>query len=109
MTFRTETNLTPGRPAAAILLGLFVADVIPAYGQLEPRPLVRNEIGVGTLEEEISAHWESIENGLGLRDPVALRRLAEPAGRAALSSRLRDFYGASRDMLYYRFAPEGPD
>ncbi len=109
MTFRTETNSTPGLPAAAILLVLFFADVIPACGQPNPRPLVRNEIRVGTLKEEIKAHWEGIENGLGLRDPVALRRLVEPAGRAALISRLRDFYGASRNMLSYRFAPEGPD
>jgi hypothetical protein len=64
---------------------------------------------VGTLEEEIKDHWERVENEFGLPDPVEIRRLAEPEGRARLGSRLREFYGAPSDILYYRFAPEGPD
>ena len=94
--------------AAVALLVLFIVGLTPAYGQSEPRRLGRNEIGVGTLEEETKDHWERVKNEFGLPNPVEIHRLVEPEGRARLGARLREFYGASSDILYYRFAPEGP-
>ena len=107
MIRRTDSPSIAG-PAAVLLL-LFVAGANPVYGQASPGIPVRNEIGMGTLDEEVRDHWERVGHDFGLPDPVVLRRLAEPTGRAALMSRLRDLYGASRDILYYRFAPEGSD
>ncbi len=90
MTLRTRT--------AFVILVLICA--LPAYGQ-RPDELLREV----SLEEEIRTHWERIEEGLPV--PWTMGRLDERGDIEAFVSSIRDFYASARDILSYRYAPEG--
>ncbi len=90
MTSRTRTAF----------ITLAIACAIPAYGQ-RPDDLLREL----SLDEVIRTHWEGIEEGLPA--PWTIGRLDERGDIEAFVSSINDFYASARDILSYRYAPEG--
>ena len=80
-------------------IALALACAIPAYGQ--SRPDFTEEL---TLDEEVRAHWERIEEGLPV--PWTTGRLHERGSIDAFVSSIRDFYASAREILTYRYAPQ---
>ena len=81
------------------LIALALVCTVPAYGQR--RPDFTEEL---TLDEEVRAHWERIEEGLPV--PWTIGRLNERGDIDGFVSSIRDFYTSAREILAYRYAPQ---
>ena len=94
---------------------LVLAVSVDAFGQKDDKIVqwVRELSELERVEMEIAsdAAWRAKIDALiavstpNLPDPELVRRWAESPCMSAFGSQLRDLYGSSRELLYYRHAP----